>query len=41
MTMRATEITDSKDEIDLMEQIENLTMEERSMLMDEMVLKGF
>ena len=41
MTVRAAEITDSKEEPDLMEQIGNLTMEERSMLMDEMVLKGF
>ena len=40
MTMRAAKITDGK-ETDLMEQIGNLTMEERSMLMDEMVLKGF
>ena len=41
MTAHATEITNSKDEMDLMEQIGNLTMEERSALMDEMVLKGF
>ena len=41
MTTRATEITDGKEEPDLMEQIRNLTMEERSALMDEMVLKGF
>ena len=41
MTARAAEITDGKEEPDLMEQIGNLTMEERSALMDEMVLKGF
>ena len=41
MTAHATKITDSKEETDLMEQIGNLTMEERSALMDEMVLKGF
>ena len=41
MTTRAAEITDGKEEPDLMEQIGNLTMEERSVLMDEMVLKGF
>ena len=41
MTARATKVTDGKEETDLMEQIGNLTMEERSALMDEMVLKGF
>ena len=41
MTVRTTEITNGKEEMDLMEQIGNLTMEERSALMDEMVLKGF
>ena len=41
MTTRTTEITNSDNEMDLMEQIRNLTMEERSTLMDEMVLKGF
>jgi hypothetical protein len=41
MTMRTTEITDGEDKTDLMEQIGNLTMEERNALMDKMVLKGF
>ena len=41
MTVHTAETTDSKDETDLMEQIGNLTMEERSALMDKMVLKGF
>ena len=41
MTVRTAETTDGKEETDLMEQIGNLTIEERSTLMDEMVLKGF
>ena len=41
MTAHATEITDGKEEMDLMEQIGNLIMEERSALMGEIVLKGF
>ena len=41
MTVCAAEVTDGKEETDLMEQIGNLTMEERSVLMDKMVLKGF
>ena len=41
MTARVAKVADNKEETDLMEQIGNLTMEERSTLMDEMVLKGF
>ena len=41
MTARTAEITDGREGMDLMEQIGNLTMEERSVLMDKMVLKGF
>ena len=41
MTAHTAETTNSKDKTDFMEQIGNLTMKERSALMDEMVLKGF